>query len=451
MTARMSPPPSSYHAELAWLDGQVRADVRIDVDGERIAAIEPDAPPPPHAQRLAGLVVPGLANGHSHAFHRALRARTHQGAGDFWEWRQRMYAIAGRLDPDAYRSLATAVYAEMALAGVTAVGEFHYLHHAPDGTAYADPNEMGAALAAAAEAAGVRLTLLDTCYLRGGFDQAEVSGHQRRFADADADRWAQRASALPEGPRLRRGAAIHSVRAVPAEALPTVVGWAEQRDAPLHVHVSEQPAENAACLEATGLTPTGVLAEAGALGPRTTAIHATHLTGEDVAALGASGTAACLCPTTERELADGIGPGRALAAAGSSLCVGSDSHAMIDLFEEGRAIELDERLATLARGHHTPDQLLAAITTAGQAQLGWDVGLRPGALADFVAVDLHSPRTAGATADTAVAHAVFAATSCDVTDVVVGGERVVRGGRHTRLDVAADLAAALAEVDGAVP
>lgn len=442
-------PPSSYHAELAWLDGRVRANVRLDVEGERIAAIEPDTPPPPHAERLAGLVVPGLANSHSHAFHRALRARTHQADGDFWTWRQRMYAVAGRLDPDMYRSLATAVYAEMALAGVTAVGEFHYLHHAPGGAAYADPNEMGAALVAAAEAAGVRLTLLDTCYLRGGFDRAELDDHQRRFADADVDRWAQRASALPEGPRLRRGAAIHSVRAVPPAALPTVVSWAEQRAAPLHAHVSEQPAENAACLDATGRTPTGVLAEAGALGPRTTAIHATHLTGEDVAALGASGTAACLCPTTERELADGIGSARGLAAAGSPLCVGSDSHAMVDLFEEGRAIELDERLATLARGHHTPHQLLEAITTAGQAQLGWDVGLRPGALADFAAVDLHSPRTAGATAETAVAHAVFAATSCDVTDVVVGGERTVRDRRHTRLDVAAELTAALTEVDEA--
>lgn len=441
---------STFHAELAWLDGQVRPDVRLTVEGERIVAVEPATPPPPGAQRLGGLVVPGLANAHSHAFHRALRARTHQRAGDFWAWRQRMYALAQRLDPDLYRSLATAAYAEMALAGVTAVGEFHYLHHAPDGAAYADPNEMGAAMAAAADAAGVRLTLLDTCYLRGGFDQVGVDGPQRRFADGDVDRWAQRASALAEGPRLRRGAAIHSVRAVPAEAVPTVVGWAEQRHAPLHVHVSEQPGENAACREATGRTPAGVLADAGALGPRTTAIHATHLTGDDVAALGASATGVCLCPTTERELADGIGPGRALAEAGSPLCVGSDSHAVVDVLEEARAVELDQRLATLARGHHSPEFLLEAVTSAGHAQLGWDVGLRPGGLADFAAVDLRSPRTAGATAETAVAHAVFAATACDVTDVVVGGERIVRDRQHARLDVAAALTRALAAVDDTI-
>lgn len=441
---------ATFHAELAWIDGQVRSDVRIDVQGERIAAVEPAVSPPPHAECLAGLVVPGLANAHSHAFHRALRARTHQGAGDFWAWRRRMYALAERLDPDLYRSLATAVYAEMALAGVTAVGEFHYLHHTPQGTAYANPNEMGAALAAAADAAGVRLTLLDTCYLRGGFDHAEVDGPQRRFADADVDRWAQRAAALAEGPRLRRGAAIHSVRAVPAAAMPTVVAWAEQRHAPVHVHVSEQPAENAACLDATGRTPTGVLADAGALGPRTTAVHATHLTDADVAALGASATAVCLCPTTERELADGVGPGRALAEAGSPLCVGSDSHAVVDVLEEGRAVELDERLATRARGHHPPARLLEAVTTAGQAQLGWDVGLRPGGLADFVALDLCSPRTAGASAETAVAHAVFAATACDVTDVVVGGERIVGDRRHVRVDAAAALSRALREVDEAL-
>lgn len=441
---------STFHAELAWVDGQVRPDVCLTVEGDRIAAVEPATPPPPDAERLAGLVVPGLANAHSHAFHRALRARTQQRAGDFWAWRQRMYALAARLDPDLYRALATAVYAEMARAGVTAVGEFHYLHHAPDGTAYANPNEMGAALAAAADAAGVRLTLLDTCYLRGGFDQPELDGPQRRFADPDVDRWAERAAALAEGPRLRRGAAIHSVRAVPAAAMPTVVAWAEQRHAPVHVHVSEQPAENAACLEASGRTPTGVLADAGALGPRTTAVHATHLSDADVAALGASATAACLCPTTERELADGVGPGRALAEAGSPLCVGSDSHAIVDLLEEGRAVELDQRLATRARGHHPPERLLEAVTTAGHAQLGWDVSLRPGALADFAAVDLASPRTAGATADTAVAHAVFAATACDVTDVVVGGERIVRDRRHARLDVADALARALAAVDDAI-
>ena len=431
-----------YHAELAWVDGAVRADVLLTVEGETIADVQPSVAVPADADRLAGLVLPGIANTHSHAFHRALRARTHQGAGDFWEWRRRMYAVAGALDPDRYRDLAAAVYGEMALAGVTAVGEFHYLHHDPAGRAYADPNAMGAALADAAAEAGIRLTLLDTCYLRGGFVDPREGG-QRRFGDADADAWASRATALAGHATLRRGAAIHSVRAVREHAMPTVVRWAEDRGAPLHVHASEQHAENAACREATGRTPVRLLADAGVLGPATTAIHATHVSESDVALLGGTGTGVCLCPTTERDLADGIGPARELALAGSPLCVGSDSHAMIDLLEEARAIELDERLATGERGRHRPADLLEALTTTGQRQLGWDVALRPGALADLVAVDLTGPRTAGATAETAAAHAVFAATACDVTDVIVGGHPVVRDGRHAQLDVGAALRRAL--------
>ena len=440
---------TTYHAALAWVDGVIRQDVTLDCHGDRLSAVDAGTPPPRDAQRLAGLVLPGIANAHSHAFHRALRGRTHQGAGDFWQWRQRMYAVAGVLDPDLYRELALAVYAEMALAGVTAVGEFHYLHHNPDGRPYDDPNVMGQALASAAAEAGVRLTLLDTCYLRGGFD-AELEGPQRRFGDGNVEQWARRAAAMTDHATLRNGAAIHSVRAVPFDALPTVRDWAQQRSAPLHVHASEQPAENSACLKASGRTPAGVLADAGVLGPATTVVHATHVTDDDVAMLGTTGTGVCLCPTTERDLADGIGPASALARAGSRLCVGSDSHAVVDLFEEARAVELDERLATRQRGHHRPDALLEALTTSGQAQLGWDVGLRPGALADFVAIDLSSPRTAGATGATAAAHAVFAASACDVTDVVVAGRPVVRGGHHARIDVPARLSRALAAIDGAL-
>ncbi len=440
---------TTYHAALAWVDGVVRQDVTLRCHGDRLSAVDADTQAPPDAQQLAGLVLPGIANAHSHAFHRALRARTHEGAGDFFGWRQRMYAVAGALDPDLYRELAVAVYAEMALAGVTAVGEFHYLHHNLDGRPYDDPNIMGHALASAAAEAGVRLTLLDTCYLRGGFD-ADLEGPQRRFGDGTPDAWAARASALTDHATLRNGTAIHSVRAVPASAMPTVHALAQQRGAPLHVHASEQPAENSACLHATGRTPTGVLADAGVLGPGTTVVHATHVTDDDVAALGTTGTGVCLCPTTERDLADGIGPASALARAGSRLCVGSDSHAVIDLFEEARAVELDERLATHQRGHHRPEALLEALTTSGQAELGWDVGLRTGALADFVAIDLSSPRTAGATAGTAAASAVFAASACDVTDVVVGGRPLVRGGHHATIDVPARLSGALAAVEEAL-
>lgn len=446
-------PVARWHAELAWLDGRVAERVLLEVDGERLSTVTEGVDPPPGATRLTGLTLPGLANTHSHAFHRALRGRAQAGRGTFWSWREQMYALAGRLDPERYLALARSVYAEMALAGITAVGEFHYLHHDRDGRPYRDTNVMAAALAVAATDAGLRLTLLDTCYLSGGFGRA-LEGVQRRFGDGDADRWAARAAAFADGasvraaPGLRMGAAIHSVRAVDAPSMRVVGDWAQARGAPLHVHVSEQPAENADCVAATGRTPTALLAEVGVLGPATTAVHATHLLPGDIAALGASRTAVCLCPTTERDLADGVGPAPALAAAGSPLCLGSDSHAVVDLFEEARALELDERLVSRERGSFTPATLLAAATTSGMAALGWDVALRPGALADFVSVDLCSVRTAGATPETAAASAVFAATAADVTSVVVGGRRIVEGGEHLGLgDIGGALDTAIRALD----
>jgi formiminoglutamate deiminase len=428
---------SAWFAELAWLGpGRGVAErVLVEVEGERIATVTEGVDPPAGAARLAGLTIPGLANGHSHAFHRALRGRTHRGGGDFWSWRELMYQVAGALDPDRYLELATAVYAEMALAGITAVGEFHYLHHDPAGRPYADPNRMGEALAEAAGRAGVRLTLIDTCYLRAGFDGGPLAGAQVRFGDGDADAWAARAGALRERPGLRVAAGIHSVRAVDPAAMATVAAWAADRDARLHLHLSEQRAENQACLAATGRTPAALAESAGVLGPRTTAVHATHLTPEDVTRLGATGTTACLCPTTERDLADGVGPARSLADAGSPLCLGSDSQAVVDLFEEARAVELDQRLATGRRGHHRPADLLAAATGSGMEALGWHAGqLHPGRLADLVTVGLDSVRLAGARPAEAVDHLVFAATASDVTSVVVSGRQVVRDGRHLLVD-----------------
>ena len=441
----------AWHAELAWLGPErgVAERVLVEVEGERIAAVTEGVDPPAGVTRLAGITVPGLANGHSHAFHRALRGRTHRGRGDFWSWRDLMYQVAAVLDPDRYLELATATYAEMALAGITAVGEFHYLHHDPAGRPYADPNRMGEALAEAAGRAGIRLTLLDTCYLRAGLDGRPLAGVQVRFGDGDADRWAERAGALHDRPGLRVGAAVHSVRAVDPAAMATVAAWAAARDAPLHLHLSEQRAENEACLAATGRTPAALASSAGVLGPRATAVHATHLTGEDVASLGATGTTACFCPTTERDLADGIGPARALADAGSPLCLGSDSHAVIDLFEEARAVELDERLATERRGHHRPADLLAAATGSGMDALGWDAGrLAPGRLADLVTVRLDSVRLAGARPADAVDHLVFAATAADVTSVVASGRQLVADGHHLLVgDVAAALGRAIAALD----
>ncbi|BCJ58258.1 formimidoylglutamate deiminase [Micromonospora endophytica] len=443
-------------AEYAWLPEQdaPTPDVLIETTDGRITAVTPLTPSGRpdagvdvlgDAVRLPGLTLPGLANVHSHAFHRALRGRTHGGRGDFWSWRDQMYAVTSRLDPDSYLALARAVYAEMALAGITAVGEFHYLHHGPDGTPYNDPNAMSAALVEAAAQAGIRLTLLDTCYLTASVGGEPLAGPQRRFGDGDASRWAERVGGFtPDGAHARLGAAIHSVRAVPADQLATVAGWAHQRDAPLHVHLSEQPAENDACRAVHGRTPTALLAEHGVLGRSTTAVHATHPTGGDVSLLGESRTAVCLCPTTERDLADGIGPARRMADAGIPLSLGSDSHAVIDLFEEARAVELDERLRTRKRGHFTPAELLTAASAAGHAALGWtDAGrIAVGARADLVTVALDSVRTAGV----APAGVWFAASAADVSQVVVDGRVLVRDGHHLTVDVPHELATSIATV-----
>jgi formiminoglutamate deiminase len=417
---------TTFFAPHAWLPGGVARDARITVHSGRIAAVETGARQPGDVP-LPGLVLPGFANTHSHAFHRALRGRTHE-AGTFWTWRERMYAVAGRIDPDSYFALARATYAEMALAGVSAVGEFHYLHHAPGGRPYADPNAMGHALRAAAREAGVRFTLLDACYLASGIGQP-LSGVARRFGDGSAAAWARRVAALAADESSVIGAAIHSVRAVPRTALPEVVDVAEGR--PLHVHLSEQSAENEQCLAAYGVTPAQLLADAGALGAQTTAVHATHVTDADIALLGGSGSTVSICPTTERDLGDGIGPSRRLYDAGAPITLGTDQHALIDMFEEARALEMHERLATGQRGRFTPAQLVAALT--GHHALGWpDAGrIAPGLRADLVAVRLDTVRTAGVDP----AQAVLAAFAADVDTVIVDGRMIVSGGTHVLGDI----------------
>ena len=408
----MSESRAAYHLERAWVDGAVRDDVLVEIADGLITRVtqaplgsqNPHDTPDPHGvsrgfhrltgetRRLAGLTLPGLVNDHSHAFHRALRGRTQRGRGTFWTWREQMYAVAERLTPDTYFTLARATFREMVAAGYTSVSEFHYLHDPEPAT--------GDALRRAAAAAGIRLTLLDACYVSSGFG-APPEGVQRRFTDGTAERWAER---VGDGP-----AAIHSVRAVPRDQLHVFRGRA-----PLHVHLSEQQQENEACLAAYGVTPTRLLHDEGLLGPGTTVVHATHLTDDDIALLGGTGTNVCVTPTTERDLADGIGPARRLADAGCRLSIGSDSHAVVDPFEELRGLEMDERLSTRERGHWSAAELLS-IATAGRR-------IAVGEPADLVTIDTRSIRTAGTGADEHTA--VFAATAADVTHVVAGG-RVV--------------------------
>lgn len=421
--------------EHAWLPDGPAAGVTIGIADGRISSVRTGTERT--GTVLDGVTLPGFVNAHSHAFHRALRGHPSPDARSFWTWRDDMYRVADRLDPDSYRRLATAVYSEMVLAGYTSVTEFHYVHHAPGGRPYDDPNAMGLALVDAAAAAGIRLTLLDTCYLAGGI--GEPPGPvQRRFADAHADAWIERVEPLvklDDGDRIRVGAAVHSVRAVPESELGGIVEWANGW--PLHVHLSEQPAENDACLAAYGRTPTAVLDYAGVLGPDTVAVHATHMTPDDVARLGASGTRVCLCPTTERDLGDGIGPASQLREAGVGLCLGSDSHAVVDPFEEARGAEMHERLAHRIRQRFSPAELLGFATDGGS--------LAVGAPADLVTVALDTVRTAGAAPD-GVLHAAGAA---DVRDVMVGGRWTVRDGVHQLVErPAVALAREIADLRG---
>lgn len=405
---------------MAWTGTRFETDVVVEATDGVITHVGWPEPAGTGIVSLPGVVFPGFSNTHSHVFHRLLRGRVSPADGDFWSWRDAMYAVAADLDPDAYRRIAAATYREMVNAGYTSVAEFHYLHHQPGGRPYSDPNVMGDALVDAASESGIRLTVLDTCYLSSGFGAAPEAT-QLRFADPSAEAWADRVSSWVTPPEVVVGAAIHSVRAVDPAGCAVVAGWASGR--PLHVHVSEQPAENRDCLAAYGATPTQVLAGAGALGPNTTVVHATHLTAADVELLAGSGATVSVCSTTERWLADGIGPTGELARAGIPLTVGSDSQASIDPFEETRLLELHQRLATGRTGAHSPAELLAA-GVGRPSVLGRPgaVGVAPGAPADLVAVAIDSPRTAGVAPD----GLVFAATSADVAEVVVAG-RHLRG------------------------
>jgi formiminoglutamate deiminase len=302
----------------------------------------------------------------------------------------------------------------MLQAGITAVGEFHYLH--------ALGNELGGALTHAAVQEGIRITLLDACYLHGGVDGRPLEGAQKSFSDGDADRWAQRMDSFGDGDGVRIGAAIHSVRAVDPPSMRIVAAWARKRKAPLHIHLAEQPAEVDECLAVEGCTPTQLLEREGILGPDLTAVHAIHVDEADIASLGRHKVSICACPTSERELGDRVGLLYRLADAGSPLCVGSDSNAVIDMLEEARGLELDQRRATGRRVLHQPEDLLRAATIGGMRALGWEAGeLKAGLLADFITLQPHG----AGEGDLDAGYLVFGCSARDVVNVVVGGRTVV--------------------------
>ena len=432
--AEQQGPTVVYRCAAAWVDGEVRHDIDIACAAGIITSIGPTRSVAGPVEPLPGLVVPGFADAHSHVFHRGLRGRTHRGTGTFWTWRARMYELAGRLDPDRLREMAFAGYLEMLCAGYTAVGEFHYLHHPPGGGRYADPNAMGMAIADAARDSGIGLTLLDIAYLAGGFG-IPLAPVQRRFSDGTAAAWAERVSVLPAD--LRVGVGIHSVRAVPVADLPTVAAVAGDRV--LHAHLSEQRAENVDAVAATGRTPTELLAEAGAIGPRTAVVHGTHLSDQDIQILGRAESFVVICPTTEADLADGLPAAARLAAAGARLSLGGDQQVIIDPFAQARGLEYGERLAGGTRGVFPPAALWAAALESAHAAIDSPGGvLAVGAPADLVAIRTDSARTAGAHLE----QLVMCATAQDVEVVVLGGVVRVRAGNHLQYGDPGPVAAA---------
>jgi formiminoglutamate deiminase len=336
------------------------------------------------------------------------------GGGDFWQWRERMYGFAA-IEPADYFNHARLVFREMLEAGITAVGEFHYLH--------SHGNELGEALIDAARQEGIRITLIDACYLRGGMDGRPLDDVQRTFSDGNADAWARRVDRLRDADGVRIAAAIHSVRAVDPESMRVVATYARERKMPLHIHLAEQPLEVDECRAVEACTPAELLDREGILGPDLCAVHAIHVAPRDVAVLARNRVAVCSCPTTERDLGDRVGRMQRLSEAGCALSLGSDSNAVIDMLEEARAVELDERRATGSRVLHQPEELLAAATVNGMRAIGWQEAgeIKPGMLADFVT--LEPPH--GSRRELTAAYVVFGLSGRDVTNVVVGGNTVV--------------------------
>lgn len=431
--------------------------------------------------RLAGrALLPGMVNAHSHAFQRVIRGRTEYGGArasdSFWTWREMMYAAAARLAPEDVYDASRMAFMEMALGGITSVGEFHYLHRTPEGTQYDDPNLLAKEVVRAARDVGIRIALLRVAYERAGY-RKEPDPRQRRFIEPDPETFLRHCTMLgqdlgafsahagaeggatDEAPASAwLGVAPHSVRALPIEYLRELSAYARAKNLPLHMHVAEQPAEVEACLAEHGRTPVALLADEGLLGANFTGVHAVHVTSEEVAQLAASGASVCACPTTERNLGDGVVPADALFGAGVPVALGTDSHAQIDLLEDARELEYHLRLTTLRRNVLAPGgvddeglaegrpetvsaeaggmsalaaRLFECATRAGARSIGAPAGsFEAGSAADFFTVDLEDPSIAGAGAEDLLPAVVFSLTRAAVRETAVGGRLVTQAGRH---------------------
>ncbi len=431
-------------AERVVVDGEVRSGmgIRIDARGHIEAVAELSRLGRPDRKLAGKLLVPGFVNAHSHAFHRLLRGRTQIASpqGDsFWTWREAMYRVAAALDPEALFVAARQAFIEMLLAGITTVGEFHYLHHTADGNPYTDPLELIDPVLRAANAAGIRLCLLDALYMRGDF-ASPARGAQLRFADDSLDAMADRVSALHRrlasgDGRLTWGVAAHSLRTVPIDA---IVGLKTRfANVPLHIHASEQHREVLASIQTYGGRPVELLANAGVLDGLTTLVHATHVVPEEMQLIAQTGAIVCVCPSTEADLGDGLTPAADFHARGVPLCLGTDGQTLSSIVEEARRLEMHERLRLERRNLLAgPTQavapvLLRAAGETGAAALGLKAGrIAPGMCADLVSYSLDDPTLAGADDDTLLAALMLSADSRALRDVMVAGRLVVEDGQH---------------------
>jgi len=436
--------------DFVYVNGRFESDRAVVCDDGKVVQIV-DGNQAPDGVRLKNrAMLPGLVNAHSHAFQRVIRGRTERRSQNttdsFWTWREQMYDAANRLEPEDIYAISRMAFLEMALTGITAVGEFHYIHHARDGSTYSDPNLLAREVIRAARDAGIRIALLRVAYARAGF-QTEADPRQTRFIEHSPDTYLKHLEQLLAAPELKdgmswAGIAPHSVRAVPLDYLKRIGEFANERKLPVHMHVAEQPAEISACIEEYGRSPVALLETEGLLSKGFTAVHAIHVTPKAIGAIARAGALVCACPTTERNLGDGVVPVDAYFNAGVLVALGTDSQIQIDLLEDARELEYHLRLQQTARNVLAPQdetsssalaqRLFNCATINGAKSIGFNGGgkLEPGAPADFFTVDLDDPSIAGASQDDLLATIVFSLSRTAVRDVVVAGKQIVENGRH---------------------
>jgi formimidoylglutamate deiminase len=440
-----------YRPELLYSNGGFIADggVLVSEDGRFLAASEKTDSSSTRIVDLPGkALLPGFVNVHSHSFQRLIRGKSESrviSGKDFWSWRGTMYHAASQLDPQDVYDVARMAFLEMVLAGTTTVGEFHYLHNAPNGEPYDDPNLLSKQVIAAARSLGIRIVLLRTAYLRSGYDLPPDSGQARFFESTNAFLENMSAvihdcSAPPS--EVCFGVAPHSVRAVPLPDLRKIAAWSRENNLPLHMHVAEQIAENEACLHEYSLTPVQLLSRERLLGADFTAVHAIHVNGDEIAMLAEANATICSCPTTERNLGDGIIAADNVMAAGIRVAFGSDSQAQIDPLEDARELDYHLRLQHQERaildqiGAQTlASRLFDCATLHGARALDLPGGgLIPGSFADFFTVDLNDASIAGHSAEDLLPIIVFALNRSAIRDVVVNGRFILRDQKHVLQD-----------------